>query len=823
MWSTHELGGDELWRNTRYALRTFRKSPGFTIAAVLTLALCIGANTAIFSVIDAALLRPLPFPEPARLMQVVTHYRANGVDDLGTGQDGTTWETLHKNGTGFECAASGFGFTGVNLTAQGKAQYVEQHRVSAGYFRVLGVPPALGREFNKDEDTTGGPQATILSNAIWKRMFHGDPALLGKTVLLRGEPHTVVGIMPPGYRPLIPADVWTPLRPSRTGEGGGTNYALIVRIRPGVSAEQAEAEVQSLGRQTLENRQAEEAALISYGLEPLQRAMSQDIRKPLFILWSAVGLVLLIGCLNVAGLLLVRAAARTREIATRVALGGGRGAVIRQMLTESFALAVLGGTAGALIGWAGIKGLSTFALDDLGVWQELRLDWRVLLATLAVSAFTSIVFGLLPAIKAARTDVRSGLTEAGTRGVAGGVSRWPRRLLVVGEVALGMVLLVSAGLLIRTFLHFRQLAPGFDPNNVLAASLSLQDARYKDRDAITRLFRDTLDRIDRIPGVESAAVGLSLPYERWLNMNFRPANKVGTGEPSIITGLNYVTPRYFSTLRIPLIAGRTFDARDSGDSAPVAIVNRSFIEQYLKGKSVGTQVVINGEKSPRQIVGIVGDLQQHPGWGHDTPLASQPAMYIPVEQFPDRWFTMIHTWFGPKWVVRVSGSRQTVVMGMQRAVEQSDPMLPFASFKSLDDLRDDRLAPQRLNAVLLGALAALALVLAAIGVYGLIANSIMQRTREMGIRMALGASYARVISSVALPGLALAGAGVAIGCALAAITVRFLRSVVYGLPVMDPETFSGVALLLLLVAAAASFIPALRILRLNPASTLRDE
>jgi predicted permease len=814
---------DEFVRNARYALRTLRKSPGFTIAAVLTLALCIGANTAIFSVIDAALLRPLPYPEPERLMQVVTHYRSHGVDSTDTGQDGATWELLARNATTFDCAASGFGFTGVNLAAQGKAQYVEQHRVGSGYFRVLGVPPAVGREFDREEDTPGGRQAVILSYGLWKRMFGADPNLIGKTVLLRGEPHVVVGIMPAEYRPLLTADLWTPLRPSRTGEGGGTNYGLIVRVRPGYSSAQADAEVQALGERRIEKQKPQEGVSIRYGLDPLQEAMSQDIRRPLLILWGAVGLVLLIGCLNVAGLLLVRAAGRTREMATRVALGGGRAAVVRQMLTESFVLALLGGVAGILVGWAGIQGLATFALDDFGIWQELRLDYRVLFVTLSVSALTSILFGLLPAIKAARTGVRAGLAEAGARGVAGGVSRWPRRLLVLGEIALGMVLLVSAGLLIRTFLHFRQLTPGFDPNNVVAASLSLQDARYQSRASVTRLFRDTLERIEKISGVESAAVGLSLPYERWLNMNFRRTQQVGTDAPSIITGLNYVTPGYFNALRIPLIAGRVFDSRDNGAAAPVAVVNHAFLEQYLKGETVGTSVLINGEKVPRQIVGVVSDLQQHPGWGSDKPLVNQPAMYIPVEQFPEKWLPMIHTWFAPKWIVRTSGSRQAVVMGMQRAVEQSDPLLPFASFKTLDDLRDRTLAPQRLNAVLLGALAGLALLLAAIGVYGMIANSIAQRTREMGIRLALGASYSRIVSSVAAPGIVLAASGVALGCALAGMCVRFLRSVVYGLPVMDPATFATVAAVLLLVATAASLIPALRMLRLNPASTLRDE
>ncbi|MEJ2079940.1 MAG: ABC transporter permease, partial [Acidobacteriota bacterium] len=793
---------DEFLRNILYTLRTLKRSPGFTIAAVLTLALCIGANTAIFSVIDAALFRPLPFPEPEKLVQVVRHYRLRGIDELDAGQDGLTWEIIHRNATSFDCAASGFGFTGVNLVAQGKAEYVEQHRVSASYFHVIGVLPALGREFSREEDTAGGPQATVLSHALWKRMFDGDPRLLGKTILLRGEPYVVVGIMPAGYRPLVTADLWTPLRPSRNGEGGGTNYGLIARIHDGSSAAQANAELRMLGRQILDERQRRDGALLGYEFEPLQRAMAQDIRKPLLVLWSAVGLVLLIGCLNVAGLLLIRATGRTREIATRVALGG-RAAVVRQMLTESMVLAFLGGLTGVLLGWAGIAGLSTFALRDFGIWEELRLDWRVLLVTLAVSALTSLLFGLLPAMKAARADVRSGLTEGGAHGIAGGTSRWPRRALVLGELALGMVLLVSAGLLIRTFLHFRQLTPGFDPDHVVAASLSLQDARYSTKASITQLFDETLDRIHNIPGIESAAVGLSLPYERWLNMSFLREEEIGTDAHPTITGLNYVTTGYFHTLRIPVLTGRVFDARDNAKSEPVAVVNRSFMRQYLRDEEVGTSILVSGEKLPRRIVGVVSDLQQHPGWGSTKPLLSQPAVYLPIEQFPEDWFPMIHTWFAPKWVVRAQVPRQRLVMAIQQAVEQIDPALPFAWFKTLDDLRDGTLAPQRLNAALLGALAGLALLLAAVGVYGLIANSMVQRRREMGIRVALGASYSNIVSSVAMPGVGLAAAGVALGGALAAVAVRFLQTLVYDLPLLDPLTFVGVGTVLLVVACGA--------------------
>jgi predicted permease len=813
---------DEFVRNVRYALRTLRRSPGFSIAAILTLALGIGANTAIFSVIDAALLRPLPYPDPDRLVEVVRQYRARGSSGIETSQDGAAWELLRDHSRLLDYAAMGPGWNGVNLATNGKAQYVAQQRVSAGYFRVLGLVPARGREFTREEDRDGGPAAVILSHDLWMRLFNADPGIVGRTVLLRGEPHVVAGVMPADFRPIVHTDVWTPLRPSTKGEGSGQNYHLIARLRPGVSIEQGSAEVQSLGERLLEGRKLPPDSWVRFGVVPLARGLADDIRKPLYILWIAVALVLLIGCLNIAGLMLVRAAGRTREIATRVALGGGQGAVLRQLLTESLVVAALGGLAGVALGYAGIRGLAVFVQDALGVWQELRLDWRVLAATAAISVVTSLLFGLMPALKAARLDVRTGLVE-GSRGVAGGTSRWPRRLLVFGEVALGMVLLVGAGLMIRTFFSLRQQSPGFDGTNVLTANLSLQDARYGGAEQVNRLFTESLERIRALPGVESAAVGLTLPYERWLNMGFLRADQVGTGARTTITGLNYVTPGYFRALRIPLLGGRVFEDRDQANSAPVAIVNQAFADRYLKDRQViGNRLVVM-RGAPREVVGVVGNLQQRPGWGSNAPLAEQPAMYVPASQVTGEVFQLVHTWFAPKWVVRASGPTQSLAAGMRAAVEAVDPLLPFRSFQSLVDIRDRSLLSQRVEAILLGSFAGLALLLAAIGVYALIANSVAQRTREIGIRMALGASLGRLIWNTAMPGIALAATGVVVGSLAAAWAIAALRSAVYGISRMDPPTVAAVAAILLLVAVVASLLPALRMARFNPAATLRDE
>jgi predicted permease len=679
------------------------------------------------------------------------------------------------------------------------------------------VQPVLGREFTTIEDRTGGAPVAILSFELWKRLYQSDRGAIGRALLLRGEPYTVVGVMPEGFRTVAAADVWTPLRAARnTGEGSGTNFVMIARLRPGAEWATANSEVEALGARINEGRKFRAGVSVRYGAVPLQDALAHTSRKTLLAMWGAVVLVLLIGCVNIAGLTLARARTRIREIATRAALGAGRAAVVRQMLTESVLLASLGGAAGIALGYAGIRVLTA----TMGIWQEMRLDERVLAASVAMTLLTSIVFGLLPAIAASRVDIRTALAAGGGKGVAGAQSRWPRRLLVAGEVALGLVLLTGAGLLIRTFLHLRNLTPGFDSTNVLTASISLQDARYRTSANMNRLFTETLTRMRALPGVEAAAVGLHVPYQRWLNNGARVPGR-GTGDMFTVN-VNYVTPGYFETLRIRTLAGRIFDERDTPTSLPVAIVNEAFVRRHLGGDmALGTHVQLG--RSTREIVGIAVDTQQRAGWGNSGPLAAIPAVYIPAAQVPDAMVEMVHTWFSPSWVVRATGSRQDLLKEMQRAVQQTDPLLPFASFRSMDEVRSANLSPQRFYAGLLGCLAALALLLAAVGIYGLIANEVVARTRELGIRLALGATRRQAIFSAAAPGMVLAGAGVIAGCALALLAVRVLRGMVYGLSTTDPATFAGVSALLLTVAALASFVPALRLLRLDPAATLRQE
>jgi predicted permease len=591
---------DEIARDIRYAARVLRKSPTFTAAAVATLALCIGANTAIFSVVDAVLLRPLPYPYPERLAMVTRHYKNKGSEGEGMGETGRIWEAVRDDATYLDRAVFSDGSMGVNFAAGGRVEYVKQQRVSTGFFRVMGIAPLIGREFSADDDRQGGPPVMVLSYALWKRVFRGDPAVVGRAVTLRGEPYTVVGVLPEKFQSSTPADLWTPLRPSRTGEGGGWNYVVVGRLRADATWAQADAQVEAIGAPILhENGQDGSVRL---HLISLQSGLTDDLRSPLLMLWAAVGLVLLIGCVNIAGLLLARAAGRTREMATRMALGSGRAALIRQMLAESALLGLCGGAAGTLLGWLGVDILKFLAQDSLQVWQTVELNWRVLAGALSVSALAGILFGLYPAVVASRIEIRAALVEAG-RSVAGGRNPWPRRVLVASEVALGVVLLVGAGLLIRTFAHLRGLNPGFDAHNVIAAQLSLQDARYTTSDRVNRLFDESLARIRELPGVESAAVALSLPYERALNTGFRRLDGRHTDPvtESQITNMFYVTPEYFRVLRIPLLRGRVFTGGDIGTAPAVTLVSESFVRMYLRGDDpLGRHLDLGGGDRRRQ-------------------------------------------------------------------------------------------------------------------------------------------------------------------------------------------------------------------------------
>jgi predicted permease len=814
-------------RDLRYAVRMLRKTPGFTAVALITLAVGIGVNTAVFTVVNTLLLKPLPFPDPARLATVSVLMRSTRGSNENTAVDGNTFLAVRDNASSISAAVSAGGFSsGVNLVAEGAAASVNQGRVSAGYFAVLGVRPFIGREFTAEEDLTGGPPVAILSHSLWTRVFNSNRAILGRAIQLKGEPYTVVGVMPEEFTTGAAVDVWTPVRPSRRGEGGGTNYAMIVRLKPGVSWQQATSEVDRIASPAAleQYRTAKEIPTVSSYLVPLQESSTRSIRQPLVMLWAAVGVVLLIACVNIAGLLLARSALRTREIATRLALGSSRGVVIRQLLVESALLAAIGGVLGLAVGQAVLTALLRLSADVFPIGYPIALDARVLAVTLVLAVLTSIVFGLVPALHATRVDVQGALAESGSRAVTGGSSRWARRALVAAEIALGVVLLVGAGLLVRSFVKLRGLEPGFDPTNVTTAKVSLQDKRYEDAAKINRLFEDTLSDIRRQPGVEAAGVALGLPYTRLLNMGWGRVEDATPEDRGGMTNMTYVTPGYLEALRVPVRGGRAFTDADTKDSMPVAVVNEEFVRRFYNGKQViGLHIAAAGAR--RQIVGVVGSTRvTSSGLGGDgSPLPVPYIVYIPAAQTPAGTFRLVHTWFSPAWVVRTSGAIAGVPDAIRQAVAKVDPLLPVAKVESMSDVQASALASQRFMMTLVVGLGVVALLLAAIGIHGLIASSVTERTRELGLRLALGATSGQVITDVVAPGLTLAAIGVVVGGGTALAAVRLMRSYIWGVEPHDPVTLIAVIGTLLLVALIASVIPALRVLRLDPALTLRAE
>jgi predicted permease len=811
---------ETLARDLRYACRVLWKAPAFTATAILTLALAIGINTAVFSIVDGVLLRPLPYPDPARLALVEAEIEAQGRRAARTSQHGVTWATVREHATTVDRAVFSTWVSGVNVVAGQRALHADQQRVGAGFFGVLGVRPAHGREFAADEDTPGGPAAAILSHEFWQSALGSDPAIVGRAISLRGEPHTVVGIMPPRMQTGVEADLWTPLRASTDGEGGGENYQVLLRLKPGISPAAADAELQRLGVEINRRRPPADGTSITYRTVPLQRGLTGPLRRPLLMVWTAVGLVLLIACVNVAGLLFARGSRRAREIATRLALGSGRAAVVRQLLVESAVLAAGGAALGLVLGWFMLDTLAESARDIMGLWQPVAIGARTIVVAALLALAATTVFGIAPALQSTRLGVRQGLS--GTRAVAGAASHVPRRAVIVTQVALGVVLLVGAGLLLRTFTHLRALDPGFDGRGVYSASVSLQDARYRTAAQVTGLTAATLERLRTAPGIEAAAVALGLPYERLLNLGFRHLDGVEAAGDARMTSATYIAGDYFRALRIPVRAGRVFDTRDTLASPPVAIVNETIAREYFGAANpVGRRIRFAG--ADREIIGVVGDVQLRPGFGDRGPLAPMPLAYIPLAQANDGLLRLVHGWFATSILVRAGGTLDQVAPVVRAAVDQVDPLLPFADVRSMADVQNAAVAQPRLLMALLVALAGVAVALAAIGIHGLVASSVVERTREMGIRIALGATTAGAIRTLALPGILLAVAGTIVGAVAARAAASLLRSFVWGISPTDPATYLAVALLFVLVAALASVLPALRILRLDPATTLRAE
>lgn len=813
---------DALGRDLRYAVRVLRKTPAFTITAVATLAVVIGANTAVLSVADHVLVRSLPYPDASRLALIETHRTSPNDVDTGTWVDGVMWEAVRDRVHVADRAVFVSGSGGVNFNLGNAAAFVKQQRVGSGFFRVLGVAPALGREFSIEEDRPDGPRAAMLSYALWRSAFGSDPAVIDRSIMLRGEPYRVVGVMPEAFAGTNPdVDVWTPLRASKDGEGGGTNYQTVVRLNPSVTWDQLDAELRAVSTPELfasmGKLKGQNAQWLS--AKPMQAAMVEEEREPIIMLGAAVSAVLLIACVNIASLLLARGGSRQKELATRMALGAGRRVVIRQLMAESVVIALIGGAAGLALGWLGLEALKQLAAETFSDWKSITIDGRVMAITAGLSLVTSVVFGLVPAWQASRIDVQRGLADGGSRSVAGGSRHWLRRTLVVSEVALGAVLLVCAGLLIHTFAKLNSLNPGFDPSALTTASVSLQDARYTTAEQVNHLFDDSVATLQATPGIESAAVSLELPYTRLLNLGARFADE----KDGHTANLSYVTAGFVKTFRIPLKAGRDLAPTDRAGTAPVVLVNEAFARLYSKGRDVvGRRLRVSGTE--REIVGVIGDLQQKGGFFTAGmvagPLTQAPAVFAPASQLSAGLFTLVHQWFRPVWTVR--SSSRDAGKAVAAAIASVDGQLPVAEVQTMADVRASALAEQRLMMTLVGAIAGAALLLAAMGLYGLIAHSVNERTREFGIRMALGATAVQTMRHVAGAGVSLALVGAAIGGGLSMLAVRLVRAFLWGVEPSDPLTYVAVLGFLIAVAAVAGVLPALRLLKLDPVKALRE-
>ncbi len=811
-------------RRLQQALRRLAKSPVSTAIALLTLALGIGVNTAVFSIMDAFLLRALPYPQPDRIAAIVVHRegtnpagRADSEEDDSF--DGASWRLLKASLDGVTLASSGWATSGVNLRAGAVVRYLTGARVSARYFEVLGIPILFGRSFSEDEDRPHGPPVVVLSYALWQSTFHSDPGIIGKSIQLKGEPYTVVGILARNALTPSHASLFTPLQPAETGECAGSNCAILARLKPGATWAQIDAQLSRIRLPYFIEVESKYHGHARIYARPLQLQLAGDMRGEVIVLMLAVSFILLIACANLAGLALVRILRRGREIATRFALGASRLDVIYELWMEDVLVALFGATAGVGLALLVLNSLQRLLPDSMLPLGNFSIDARVLAFTFGAALLTSLLFGALPALQTRRFNVGSA-SFAGSRAVTSGSSRL-RQILIGGEVALTVVLLASAGLLVRTLLYLETLPPGFDPHDVMTAQASLDDARYHDAAAFQKLLEKSVAAMRQIPGVRDVAVGLSVPYERGLNDGIKipDGKRAGTDSAS---SLAYVTPGYFSTLRIPLLAGRSIADRDGPASEHVAIVNLAFGQRFFDNPSpVGHHFKI--ENATYTIVGVVGNVAKQQGIERSAPIGIEPVVYLPVSQTPQGLINIAHIWFQPSWIVRTNGPIQGLNRAMQQALADADPSLPFSGFRSMDQILAGELQQQRMEVVLLAALASLALLLSAVGIYALVSNLVVQRTREIGIRIALGSTTAQAMVHVGTPGLVAATGGLATGIALAFLAIRFISSQIYGISAYDPVTFITVPLILVFTAGAASFLPALRISRIQPSDALRAE
>jgi putative ABC transport system permease protein len=824
MWGWASL--ERLLQELRFGLRMLRKNPGFSLVAILTLALGIGANTAIFSIVNALLLKELPYAQPERMGTIYARTTGSESSDRRRNIDGEQWELLRDNVPSLISAVSGMRTSGVNLRAGSHVQYLQAGRVSAHYFDVLALHPIIGRNFSEDEDRPHGPRTAILSYALWRTAFGGNPNVLEQTVLLKGEPYTIIGVLAENATTPLNADVYTALQPSREGEGQATNFAAITRLRDGAIWAQANAEINRAWSRSLRAQRyakSNPGGQVTYYSVSLQKGLTDTLRPQVLALMLVAGFILLIACANLAGLTLVRMLRRRGEIVTRLALGASNWQIQRQLWIENLLLALVGGAAGIGVGFVALRGLLLLLPEHFLPVATVSLDARVLGFTLSLSLLTSVLFGMLPALATRKVDLRSSIPS---RGVIGAGSVRLRQGLIAGEVALTVVLLAAAGLLIRTLIHLETMPPGFNPTGVITAKASLDDARYHDPAAFRKLLNESLATMREIPGVQNAAVGLTVPYERALLAGVTISDGKEAGQ-KIMTNEVYVTPGYFDSLQIPVLAGRAFTDADSPD-AQYVIVNQTFARKFFHGANpVGRYLNENILTKNMLIVGVVGDtvISSAARLNAGTaPLTSEETIYLPAAQVVDaKFLSTVHTWFQPSWVVRTAGPVEGLTGQMQRALASADPNLPFSGFYYMKDLMAATLATQRIQVALLTAMSSLALLLSAVGIFALVANMVVQRTREIGILIALGSTSRKAMIHIGRSGVGASALGLVLGLILCAGTLRAMRSVLYGVGVYDALTIFVVVLMLSGVTLLATIVPTLRVARIDPAKTLREE
>ena len=821
------VSAEYIWRDTLFAVRSLRKAPGFTVVAILVIAVGIGANTAVFSVINTVLLKPLTYPDPRSLVHLMMTGE-QGSDPFANVPKFNIWR--QQTGIFQQVAAYDSGGAGLNLTGSDQPEQVQGVHVSADYFSVLGAPVIAGRTFTAAEDSPHGGNVVVLSYGLWKRRFGGDRGILGNNIQLNGQPYQVVGVIGREFVTDNPADLWLPFQFELSSADQAHYFGAIARLKLGVTVPMANAQLKLAADQYRTTYPGTIGPKESFGVILLQELMVRDTRSSLYVLLGAVGLVLLIACANVANLLLIRATARKRELATRSALGAGRWHIIRQLLTESLVISLTGGGLGFLLGFAGVRFLLAInpgSIPRIGEdGSAVKVDLNVLLFTLGVSVLTGILFGLVPAISASRKNLAAVLNESSNRAGVGFRSGKVRSVLVVSEMALALVLVIGAGLLIRTFMKLQSVDPGFNTHNVLTMAMSISGDRFLKTSGVAQVIHDGTERINAVPGVTATAAACCLPLQGGFGLPFNIVGRANGSNPNT-GGAGYfpVSWSYFDVFKVPVVRGRNFTEHDNGSAPGVVIINEAMAREFWpKGDPLNDRVVIGVGmgpvfvEPPRQVIGVVGDTRDN-GLNQDP----EPTMYIPVAQMPDK-VTELNSRIAPLWwIVRTRMEPHALTAAVTNAIREATGGLPVAHIRSMDEIVVQTTSRERFNMLLLTSFGASALLMAAIGIYGLMAYSVQQRTQELGVRMALGAQASNIRNMVIRQGMLLAGIGLIIGIGGAFWLTKFLTAFLFGVKTWDPTAFILTPIFLCAVAFVAVWVPARKATRVDPISALRFE